>query len=254
MTVDIAAAIKMANAGPETDFKKLITFIFADKGTGKSTLGTRFPKPFFLDFEDRLRTATLPDGSGVPKMVAHTWDDAENFLKAFEGTTPEDTGVDTLVIDGMGVGFKYLRTSVLSKYKVDHENEGVLAYGKGKGLIIDKLEGWFTRLRKLTTAGYGIVLTAHERTLEFENNGVQFDKKVPLISGDKSEYGWNAIKPFPDIVIHAYKSRGKNGPEHRMHLVGTELWEAAFSKPGVDNSKIADLPFSYQQLEAAWID
>lgn len=256
--IDIKKAVALANKKPDLDFGKLITFIYADKGAGKSTAASRFSRPFVIDCENRLQTVLMTDGTSVPKQVVYHWDNYQDgksvrqVTKAFAGTTPEITGVDTIVVDGMGVAFKYLRMSILKKYKVDHENEGVLAYGRGKGLIIDELENWFTELRQLTEQGYGIVITSHERTIEFDNNGTKFDKKVPLISGDKNEYGWNAIKPFPHIVVHAYKTRGKTGPEHRMHLVGTDLWEASFGKPGVKNSAIADLIFSYDNIKKAW--
>lgn len=237
---------------PVTDFTKLITVVYGDKGVGKSTFLSRLPKPFVIDFEDRLRTVTDTEGNMIPSLTCYTWQEAVDVTKQFADSTPEDTGIETVCIDGIGTGFKYLRMALLRKHRVDHENEGVLAYGKGKGLIKDDLEDWFTTLRTLTRQGYGVVLTAHERSVEFTNNGVAFDRKVPLVSGDKSEYGWDAIKPFPDIVVHAYKTRGANGPEHRMHLVGTELYEAMFSKPGVDNNKIADLRFSYDNLKGAW--
>lgn len=249
---DIKKAVEASKEAPEPDFNKLIKVIYGDKGVGKSTALSREPGLFVIDFEDRLRTIRDMDGNAIPAKTVYDWDDNVAVTNAFVGTTPEETGVQTIGVDGIGTGFKMLRAKILKHYKVDHENEGVLAYGKGKGLIKDALEDWFTTLRALTRQGYGVVLTAHERSVEFTNNGVAFDRKVPLVSGDKSEYGWDAIKPFPDIVVHAYKTRGANGPEHRMHLVGTELYEAMFSKSGVDNQRIADLPFSYQQLKAAW--
>lgn len=251
---DIKKAVEESKEAEAPDFHKTIKVIYGDKGVGKSTAMSREPGLFVIDFEDRLRTVRTAEGHEVPRAVCYSWDEALAVTQAFVGTTPEETGVQTIGVDGIGTGFKMLRSSILKKYKVQHENEGDLSYGKGKGLIKDALEDWFTTLRALTRQGYGVVITAHERSVEFTNNGVAFDRKVPLVSGDKSEYGWDAIKPFPDIVVHAYKTRGPKGPEHRMHLVGTELYEAMFSKPGVDNSKIADLPFSYQSLKGAWDD
>lgn len=249
---NIKDAVKAAAEREAVDFHKLITVIYGDKGVGKSTVLSRYPKPFIIDFEDRLRTVTDTDGNAIPSVTCFDWQTAREYTRALATTTPKETGIETVCVDGIGTGFKFLRQDYLKKYKVQHENEGELSYGKGKGLIKDALEDWFTTLRTLTRQGYGVVLTAHERSVEFTNNGVAFDRKVPLVSGDKSEYGWDAIKPFPDIVVHAYKTRGQNGPEHRMHLVGTELYEAMFSKSGIDNSKIADLPFSYQSLVGAW--
>ena len=249
---ELKGAVAAATKKPEADFHKLITVVYGDKGVGKSTAMTRFPKPFVIDFEDRLRTVTDSEGNGIPSVTCFDWKTAVDYVQALAKTTPVETGIETVCIDGIGTGFKLLRGDILKKYKVPHENEGVLAYGKGKGLIKDALEDWFTTLRTLTRQGYGVVITAHERSVEFTNNGVAFDRKVPLVSGDKSEYGWDAIKPFPDIVVHAYKTRGAHGPEHRMHLVGNELYEAMFSKQGVDSSKIADLTFSYANLKSAW--
>lgn len=249
---DIKKAVEASKKPDPIDFNKLIKVIYGDKGVGKSTALSREPGLFVIDFEDRLRAIRDNEGNAIPSATVYSWLEAVQVTQAFVGTTPEQTGIQTIGVDGIGTGFKMLRSSLLKAHKVEHENDGVLAYGKGKGLIKGALEDWFTTLRALTRQGYGVVLTAHERSVEFTNNGVAFDRKVPLVSGDKSEYGWDAIKPFPDIVVHAYKTRGANGPEHRMHLVGTELYEAMFSKAGVDNSKIADLPFSYANLKAAW--
>lgn len=250
----IKAAQAAAKERTLSGLNDLITVIFADKGIGKSTMASRFERPFFLDCEDRLRTVVMPDGTAPSSKVIQNWNELKDWTKTFHDTTPDESGVKTVVVDGLGSGFKMLRESILTKFKVQHENEGELGYGKGKGIIIRELESWFNDLRTLTQRGYGVVITAHERTVEFSNNGVEFDRKVPLVSGDKSEYGWMAIKAFPDIVVHGYKTRGKQGPEHRMHLIGTELFEATFSKPGVDSSKVADLPFSYAELERAWLE
>jgi hypothetical protein len=163
--------------------------------------------------------------------------------------TPEGTrlGYETIIVDGLNSAFKLLRSSVLQAKGLEHENEGELAYGKGKRIILDKWEAWFNELRRLP---YGIVLTAHERAITFTHNGVDYDKRVPYVDGSKSEEAWEHVKASVDLIVRCAKKKTKNGIEHIMYTKGTELYEAADPTP---DGRLPDgVPLSYKRLEDAY--
>lgn len=232
---DITAAIATNTERPPSKLNDLIIVVYGDKKVGKSTFASRFENPLFLDCEDALRTVQLPDGTRPKQVSINAWDDGTpNSLAYWADVDPsalQQLGIKTLVVDGLGQAYKRLVESVLRDNNVDDINEGSLAYGKGGRKIRSELEAWFFKLRKLTYHGIGVVLTAHERTLSFEHNGANFDKRVPLIDGEKDEKAWTVIKPSVDMIIHASKIQTAEGVAHVMRLKGNQLVEAADPTP-----------------------
>ena len=233
---------------------ELIIVVYGEKKVGKSTFASRFPNPLFLDCEDALRSVVTPDGKRPAQVQINSWSGDEYGLvewTRFLGT-PEgkSLGYKTIIVDGLNEAYFLLRQEILAKHRVKDENEGDLAYGKGGRLIRDAFRLWFHELRKLTHHGYGIVLTAHEKTVDFENNGVSYNKKVPLVDGSKDERAWDAIKPAVDAIFYAYKKQGKDGVQHLVRTKGNQLHEAA--DPTHDARLPDNGPFSYQAIEQAY--
>ena len=244
--------IKQSSAAEDVPFHQRIFFVHGEKGGGKSTFASRFPDPFFLDFEDRLKDVHLPDGSRPAQKQLFSWEEAEEWAIFFATNPPDKTGIQTIVVDGIKTGYKHMVSTILKQYRATGINEGPLAYGNGKGIVERKFEEWFLHLRKAVANGYGVVITSQDRTLSFKNGTVEMDKKIPLISGgSKDDFGWDAIKPFPDMVIYVAKEQTKEGIVHFGYLKGTPLIEASSSNPKT-HSLPMKIPFTYAHLEAAW--
>lgn len=251
----IKAAKETTQALVPADMTKLFWVIAGDKQVGKSTFSSRFPAPFFLDFEHRLDSIVTVEGVRPAQHKLYSWTEGEEWIEGFIGTTPEQTGIETIVIDGAGVGYKLLGDEILktSTKKAQHLNDQDMGYAHGWEVARSRFLKWWMNLRRLKDAGYGIVITTHDRIVPFSNNGIEMDKKVPGIANDKEEkYGWHAVKPFSDIVLHVSKVRTKDGIQHIAQVRGNDLVEAGFpSKP--DGTLMPEqLPFSFPAFREEW--
>lgn len=251
---DIKAAKEKTEKLVAADMAKLFWVIAGEKQVGKSTFGSRFPSPFFLDYEHRLDSIVI-DGVRPPQHKVYTWDEGVEWIDGFIGTTPEETGVETLVIDGGGIAYRLLGEKIIkgSTKKAQHLNDQDLGYAHGWEIARNEYVKWWMNLRRLKDAGYGIVVTTHDRIVPFTNSGVDMDKKIPAFANDKDEkYGWTAIRPFSDVVIHVSKQRTKDGIVHMAQLRGNDLIEAGFpSKP--DGTLMPEqMPFSYPMIREEW--
>lgn len=252
---DIVNAKQQTEVLAPADMTKLFWVIAGDKQVGKSTFASRFPAPFYLDYEHRLDSISTLDGTRPPQHKIYTWAEGEEWLNAFIKTTPEETGIETVIIDGGGVAYRLLGEEILgtSTKKAQHLNDQDMGYAHGWETARNRYLKWWMNLRRLKDAGYGIVVTTHDRIVPFSNGGSEMDKKVPGIANDKDEkYGWTAVKPFSDVVLHVSKVRTKEGIIHTAQVRGNDLVEAGFpSRP--DGSLMPDqLPFSFPAFRDAW--
>lgn len=251
----IKAAKQTTEALQPADMTKLFWVIGGDKQVGKSTFCSRFPSPFFIDYEHRLDSIVTPEGFRPPQQPVNTWDEGMEWINGFIGTTPEQTGIETVIIDGGGVAYRTLQDKILgtSQKKAKHLNDQDMGYNHGWEYARNEFVRWWMNLRKLKQSGYGIIVTTHDRVVPFSNNGAEMDKKVPGLANDKEEkYGWIAVKPFSDVVLHVEKRRTKDGPAHIATLRGNDMVEAGFPSRPDGSLMPAELPFSFPIFRDAW--
>jgi len=235
------ARIEKDTVGKKAGLNEIITLVYGDKKVGKSTFASRFPAPLFLDCEDGLRTVQGSEGKRPDHISIGSWLDVLDMTSQLEADLHN---YDTIVIDGLNELWSYLVKYMLDKYKVEHTNDGQLAYGKGKAMMSREFRHWFQRLRKLDCA---IVLTAHTKVLPFEHNGVAYDKMVPYVDDSKMAEAWDTIKPAINMILYAHKVGSKDGVTHVMRTKGTQLIEAA--DPYGNLPEV--MPFSYGSLKEA---
>lgn len=239
--VDLAQLITSKKKA-STGLNDIITLIYGDKKVGKSTFASHFPEPLFLDCEAGLRTVSDGEGNIPDHVAVHTWSQIQEVTEALSKDTG---GYKTLIVDGLGELASYLIEHILLENGVSSLNEGPLAYGQGKGVVVREFRSWFQKLRALDMT---IVLIAHDRVAEVEYNGVKFDRRIPLI--DSSKMGielWDALKPSINMILYANKVNTKEGVQHQMRTKGTQQIEAAdpYGKlPEV-------MQFEYDQLDKA---
>ena len=239
----IMSLVKKDETGEKAGLNEIITLIYGDKKVGKSTMASQFPAPIFLDCEDGLRTVQGSTGKRPDHVTINGWTDILDVTTELE---QDLRGYETVVVDGLNEAWAYLTSYMLKRYKVEHTNDGVLAYGKGKGMMQREFRHWFQRLRKLDCA---IVLTAHDKVLPFEHNGVAYDKRVPYVDDSKMAEAWDTIKPAINMILYAAKiaDTENGGVKHVMRTKGTQLIEAA--DPYGHLPEVMD--FDYKALEGA---
>lgn len=222
-----------------TDLTGTVTMLYGEKKSGKSTEAARFPKPLFLDCEDGLRTVALPDGNMPDHIPIRNWETLMDVTTALEGGASED--YETLVVDGMAELTNHLANKLMAEHKAKHLNDGNLGYGTGKDLIIREFREWFARIRTLDLT---LVLVAHDRLAEMEQNGVKFDKRIPLLdTGKRGIEVWDGMKPSINSYFYVWKEQTSDGIEHKMRCQGNNMVDAGnpFNLPEV-------ITFSYDQL------
>lgn len=249
---DIQAAASVAEAKPQADLQDQVQMVFGGKSVGKSTYASRYKRPLFFDFEDRLRNITLPDGTRPAQLQFAKWDDVEAVTEALQGTTPEESGYDTLVFDGCGFAWNLLLLKLLKDNDVESWNDGALGYMKGRDIAVKRWSEWLGSVRALTRQGYGVIFTAHETVEPFEFNGQKIDRHVPLVSGVSGgvDWGWQSMRPFMDMVIYVSKKEVDGKPTVTMRLKGTQQIEAADPTP--DARLPAETTFSFKNLKKFW--
>ena len=237
----ILERVQKDTEGKIAGLDEIITLIYGDKKVGKSTFASRFPKPLFLDCEDGLRTVQDTTGHRPDHISVQGWQDVLDLTAQLEGDL---NGYETIVVDGLNELWSYLVKFTLEKYKVEHTNDGTLAYGKGNAIMGRAFRSWFQRLRRLPA---GIVLTAHDKVLPFEHNGVAYDKRVPYVDDSKMAQAWDTIKPAINMILYAHKVDTKDGVVHAMRTKGTQLIEAADPYGNLPEL----MPFNYASLQEA---
>lgn len=237
----IMSRVRKDETGEKAGLDEIITLIYGDKKVGKSTFAAQFPSPLFLDCEDGLRTVQNGTGKRPDHIPVGSW----NEILAITSELEQDLqGYRTIVIDGLNELWSYLVKYMLEKYRVEHTNDGALAYGKGKAMMAREFRHWFQRLRRLPCA---VVLTAHDKVLPFEHNGVAYDKRVPYVDDSKMAEAWDTIKPAINMILYAAKVQNKDGVQHVMRTKGTQLIEAADPYGNLPET----MPFEYEALAKA---
>lgn len=249
---DIKTAASAAESKPQAGLNDQVIMIYGEKSVGKSTEASRFDRPLFFDFEDRLRNILLPDGTRPGQLQFDDWATVLDVTKQLKTTTPEKFGYRTLVIDGCNFAFVLMLRQLFAEYEVESWNEGELGYMKGRDKAVKRWGDWMHDLRALTRQGFCIVFTAHETQTEFEHNNQKVNKRVPLVSGVSGgiDHGWQVMRPAIDMVIHVAKKEVDGKPMVTMRLKGTPLIEAADPTP--DARLPAEMRFSHKLLQKAW--
>lgn len=136
--------------------------VYAPEGFGKSTLGSQFPDPFFLDIEDstsqldvrRLGRDVLPDLATF-----------ESALDEIAATRP----CATVVIDTID----WLETLGEAAIVLEADNKKIkcvedFGYGKGWVALKDRLTVTLSKMDRVIAAGIHVVLLAHSKVAKFE--------------------------------------------------------------------------------------
>lgn len=226
---DILSRIKRG-----TGTKAFRYVIAGPEGVGKSTIGSKAPKPLFIAAEDGLTGLDhvqrfAPTGNDKVNPPTTALDDLHSLLDSLMIECP----FETLVFDTTDWLERLIAQSVCKRDgKSDIED-----YGYGKGYVI--LEGELVKiLQKLDTLrhdkGVSIVLLSHVQIKNFvDPRGTAYDRYE--MKGHKRFTG--ILREWPDAClfcvfeVHKMKKKGEQretaiGGDRVMHTEWSPAWDA----------------------------
>jgi len=158
---------------------KLILIHSNERKLGKTMQATRFPKPFYLRFEQGINAI-----SGLPYAPLNKWSDFKKVRKQL--TNPKtieqaQAMYSTIIVDSLDVAIKWCDKYVCGMQGVDRLNDGNSGYGLWK----EYENEWFNEWSPLINAGYAVVFISHSeiRKMKDPKTGVEYEQFYP--KGDK---------------------------------------------------------------------
>ena len=197
--------------------------LYGPEGIGKSTFGSKFPKPLFIDTEgstgqlDVSRTATPTSWQYLKQIVEH--------LKV------DQMGFETLVVDTID----WAETLCCQDVCANHNKKGIEDFGYGKGFTF-LCEEWGRFMNLLTDVrdnGMHVVLLAHAHMRKFEqpDESGAYDRWELKLSKKCSPL----TKEWADMVLFAnYKTvvvdvdgkKKAQGGKRVMYTTHHPCWDA----------------------------
>lgn len=162
------------------DFKgKLLLIHSNERKLGKTLQATRFPKPYYLRFEQGINAI-----SGLSYAPLTKWSDFKKIRKQLTNPKTIDKAQETyqtLIVDTTDVAIRWCDKYVCGMQGVDRLNDG----NSGYGLWSEYANEWFNEWNPLLNAGYTIIFIAHSeiRKQIDPKTGTEYEQWVP--KGDK---------------------------------------------------------------------
>lgn len=158
---------------------KLILIHSNERKLGKTLQATRFPKPYYLRFEQGINAI-----SGLPYAPLTKWSDFKKVRKQLTNPKTIEKAQEvyqTLIVDTTDVAIRWCDKYVCGMQGVERLNDGNSGYGLWK----EYENEWFNEWNPLLNAGYTVIFIAHSeiRKMKDPKTGAEYEQWVP--KGDK---------------------------------------------------------------------
>jgi len=163
--------------------KPPVIILYGDAGAGKSTIGTTFPSPLFLDVDDGLRAFE------VPSIPIKTIEEFETALKALE--EEECSEFKTVVVDTVDEVENLLTPIICNEMKV--KSLIGTKFGEGFTRRSERLNGYVDRILKLREKGIIPVFLCHSQT-------------VTISTPEAPDYNFRTLKLQKGAAAHLVES------------------------------------------------
>ena len=216
------------------DLSGYIIYIYGPGGSGKTTFGSKMPKPLLLAFEKGYNT--LP---GVMAQDVTTWGEMRQILRQLDDPDVKDM-FRTIVIDTVDIASQLCEKYICSQLGIENIGDGGWSTN---GWAKTKRE-WETTFRNITMKGYAVVFISHSKDKVFKRkDGTEYNQIVPSCSNAYNEI----IKNMSDIMGYIDVNAGQRTLILRSPDESVEC-KSRFSK-------IAPaIPFGYDNLVKALYD
>ena len=199
--------------------------VYTPEGFGKSTLGSQFPNPLFLDLEkggtDHLDVArvTVENYTEAKEAVAHVTSNPGQF--------------GTLVVDTADWLEKRISAHVCKQHKQD-SIEG-FGYGKGYTYLAEEFQRFLLSLDGVISSGVNVLVLAHSHVKPFTppDAAQGYDRYELKMSKQTAPL----LKEWADALLFGNfhtrvqdrqqgKARGVGGTERVLHTEHSAAWDA----------------------------
>ena len=158
---------------------KLILIHSNERKLGKTLQATKFPKPYYLRFEQGINAI-----SGLSYAPLTKWADFKKIRKQLTNPKTIEKAQEmynTLIVDTLDVAIRWCDKYVCGMQGVDRLNDG----NNGYGLWKEYENEWFNEWNPLLNAGYTIIFISHSevRKMKDPKTGAEYEQWVP--KGDK---------------------------------------------------------------------
>ena len=199
--------------------------VYTPEGFGKSTLGSQFPNPLFLDLE---KGGT--DHLDVARVTVENYNEAKEAV-AHVTSNPGQFG--TLVVDTADWLEKRISAHVCKQHKQD-SIEG-FGYGKGYTYLAEEFQRFLLSLDGVISAGVNVLVLAHSHVKPFTppDAAQGYDRYELKMSKQTAPL----LKEWADALLFGNfhtrvqdrqqgKARGVGGTERVLHTEHSAAWDA----------------------------
>lgn len=141
---------------------KILTIYSSANKVGKTAQACKFPKPFYLRFEQGINSI-----ANIPYAELTNWRDFKRVNKQLTDPKTLDQVKElysTVIFDTLDVAIRWVEDYVISVNGVGKLKD--IAYGGG---YHDLEVEWFREINKLTNAGFTIIFISHAKEVEMED-------------------------------------------------------------------------------------
>jgi hypothetical protein len=228
------------------------TVIYAPEGFGKSTLGSQFPAPLFIDLEESTHQMD------VDRIEPAIFAEVE---QACRDLAANPQGYKSVVIDTAD----WLE-GLLSRHICENaRKESIEDFGYGKGYVVigEKFAKFLPLLDGLIDAGLHVVLLAHSKITKFEQPDAQgsYDRWGLKLG----KHTFPLVKEWADLLLFgqwkvnvAENESGRNkatgGRERIMRCTHSAAWDAK-NRHGLADSEpwhIDTIKKAFASVGAPW--
>lgn len=150
-----------------------------ERKLGKTAQSVRFPKPYYLRFEQGINAI-----SGLAYAPLTKWSDFKKIRKQLTNPKTIDKAKEmyqTLIIDTTDVAIKWCEKYVCGMQGVERLNDG----NNGYGLWKEYENEWFSEWNSLLNAGYTLIFIAHSEARKMVDAKTKTEYEQLYPKGDK---------------------------------------------------------------------
>lgn len=171
------------------DLSGYITYIYAEGGAGKTSLGAQMPAPLLLSFEKGY--STIP---GVFAQDINSWSEFRQVLRELKKKEVKEK-FKTIVFDTVDIASQLAEKYICQQLGIENIGDGGWATN---GWAKVKRE-WEQSIRSVIAEGYAVLFISHAKDKTFtRKNGTSYNQIVPSCSTAYNEI----IRNMADLEIY----------------------------------------------------